>query len=279
MARRNLPGTMGGRKESSMATETSHAAWQTQRRFAVKLLAGQGSVRDLADGLPDILSAIDLAVEWLDREDPARERDIQLEIVETRDGVPTEVWTYPPSQDRSAGNELVQRLGFNPAAWQSPVQNNQGTPQAAAHAQTHSLPPEHTSPPRDDRTPLPLADVQVASPTSHKPEPASDLALRIRIAQPTAPPAPAGVAGNPNANKAGHRERPSWATARWIAAITQLAWDDRASRCCLIAAAASLWLTVALADPIFLVTLLVSISGLWVIRRRRVPVTDPDDWL
>jgi hypothetical protein len=68
-------------------------------------------------------------------------------------------------------------------------------------------------------------------------------------------------------------------SARRIAAITQLAWDDRPSRCCLIAAAASLWLAVALADPIFLITLLTAISGLWVLRGRRTPTTDPDDWL
>jgi hypothetical protein len=85
------------RKESSMATETSHAAWRTQRRFAVRLVAEQEPARDLADQLPDLMSAIDLAVDWLNREDPARNRAIRLTIVESRDGAPVEVWTYPPS--------------------------------------------------------------------------------------------------------------------------------------------------------------------------------------
>ena len=76
-------------------------------------------------------------------------------------------------------------------------------------------------------------------------------------------------------------DRPTWAPTRVsIAASAARAWDNRASRCCLIAAAASLWLALALADPIFLITLLASITGLWVLHRRNdTPTTDPDEWL
>ena len=76
----------------------------------------------------------------------------------------------------------------------------------------------------------------------------------------------------------GHR--PTWAPTRSsIAASAARAWDNRASRCCLIAAAASLWLALALADPIFLITLLASITGLWVLlHRNHTPTADPDEW-
>ena len=77
----------------------------------------------------------------------------------------------------------------------------------------------------------------------------------------------------------GHR--PSRAATRTsISASVGRTWDNRASRCCLIAAAASSWLALALADPIFLITLLAAIIGLWVLRHRNdTPTTDPDEWL
>jgi hypothetical protein len=76
-------------------------------------------------------------------------------------------------------------------------------------------------------------------------------------------------------------DRPTWAATRIsITASAARAWDNRASRCCLIAAAASLWLALALADPIFLITLLASVAGLWVLHHRNhPPTTDPDEWL
>lgn len=271
-----------------MATEASHAAWHTQRRFAVRLLAEPGPPCDLADELPDLLSAIGLAVDWLDREDPSRDRGLRLAIVETRDGVPTEVWTYPPTHEPSAGQELVQRLGFNPAAWQPPTQTNNGTRPTGATAHTQSQPPEHVTPHTHDHEPPPPAHPPVASPPTDQvaslptdqPETADD-ATHIRTAQPTAARAavPAILTDNLDTDNAGRPNRFARATARWIAATIQLAWDNPASRCCLIAATASLWLAVALADPIFLITLLASITGLWTLRRHHTPITDPDDWL
>jgi hypothetical protein len=265
-----------------MATEASHAAWHTQRRFAVRLLAEPGPARDLADELPDLLSAIDLAVDWLDREDLSRDRDIRLAVVETRDGVPTEVWTYPPTHEPSAGQELVQRLGFNPAAWRPPTQTNPGTRPTGTRTHTPSQPPERVTPHTHDPEPPPPPYPPVASSPTAQPETAND-ATHIRIAQPTTPAAraaaPAILTDNLDIDNAGRPKRPAWPAARWIAATIELTWDNRASRCCLIIAAASLWLAVALTEPIFLITLLASIAGLWTLRRHQTPTTDPDDWL
>ena len=79
-----------------MAQETRHAAWQTERSFAVRLLPEAGPPTDLASGLTEFLDAFDLASEWVSREDPARNGAATLAIIETRDGVTEEVWTYPP---------------------------------------------------------------------------------------------------------------------------------------------------------------------------------------
>ena len=98
-----------------VSSETRHAAWQTERRFALRLLPEGGLPTELAGGLTEFLDAFDLAFEWLNREDPARTGGATLAILETCDGVSEEVWTYPPLP--SNGQELTERLGFNPANW------------------------------------------------------------------------------------------------------------------------------------------------------------------
>ena len=74
-----------------MVTETCHAAWQTRRSFAVRLLADKGAASDLASGLPDFLEAVDFAFDWLNLEDPGRDGTARLAIFATRDGVTAEV--------------------------------------------------------------------------------------------------------------------------------------------------------------------------------------------
>src|SRR5260370_649467 len=54
------------------SSETRHAAWQTERRFAVRLSPEGGPPTELADGLTEFLDAFDLAFDWLNREDPTR---------------------------------------------------------------------------------------------------------------------------------------------------------------------------------------------------------------
>jgi hypothetical protein len=91
-----------------MAGNARHAAWQTERRFTVTLRPVDGSQTELAGDLTDYLDAVDFAFEWLNAEDPARNGTATLAIVETEDGVSTEVWTYPPAP--SGTHELVSRL-------------------------------------------------------------------------------------------------------------------------------------------------------------------------
>ena len=81
-----------------MAHDRRHAAWQTERRFAVRLLPEDGPPADLASGLPEFLDAFDLASDWVSREDPARNGTASLAIVETQDGVAEEVWMYTPGR-------------------------------------------------------------------------------------------------------------------------------------------------------------------------------------
>ena len=47
-----------------MASKNSHAAWQTERSFAVRVLPEQGKPTELAAGVGDYLEAVDLATEW-----------------------------------------------------------------------------------------------------------------------------------------------------------------------------------------------------------------------
>jgi len=220
-----------------MAADTSHAAWHDKRAFVVRLHAAGGEARELAAGLPDLLAAVDYAVEWLEREDPSRSHDLRLSVVEMRDGTAAEVWSYPPSSQPSSGQELVERFGFNPATWQ---------PQVEDHAKR---------PPR-----RPPAPVPTTAPV------------------PYSPPAPAT---EPGLDGDAHSGAPTRRTPRErIRDLARFAWDDRASRVCLIVAAISVWLTVTLGSAIFVVTFLVAVSGLWFLHHQKpTRAPDADDWI
>jgi hypothetical protein len=59
-------------------------------------------------------------------------------------------------------------------------------------------------------------------------------------------------------------------------------WNDRLSRVCLIGSGASLWFSVGLADPHFLLPLLVFAPALWWRHRNREeppPQVEPEDWV
>jgi hypothetical protein len=223
-----------------MAQEIRHAAWQTERSFAVRLLPKDGPPTDLASGLTEFLDAFDLASEWVSREDPGRDGVATLAIIETRDGVTAEVWTYPPAQP-AGGQELMARLGFNPLTWV-------GVPEFSAAERVW---------PVADRVPTALpSTVPPANP-----------------AQPAAVPEPE-IDWTEHAPA---RETPH----RSIRAKVRAAWDDRLSRCCLIASGISLWFSVGLADPQFLLPLLGFGPALWWRQRDRAsaPEPDADDWL
>ena len=60
-------------------------------------------------------------------------------------------------------------------------------------------------------------------------------------------------------------------------------WADRLSRVCALAGATSIWVTVTLTEPAFVVPLLAAAFGIWFLRGRRAELreaaVDDDDWL
>jgi hypothetical protein len=270
-----------------MATEIRHAAWQA-RSFAVRMLVEQGSPEELASGLTEFLDALDVVFEWLNREDPGREGQAQLAIFEIRDGVAEEVWTYPPPQSDDA-QELVKLFGFDPVAWDA------GVREFSAETWTTRLSPgvpEAIAPPR-------VAQQQYERPSAEKivsPEQASrvappepdnaptddDAAVPPLVERPHAELDPAPEPSRVQPAVARESKPPVHETARvWIAATARSTWDDPVSRGLLFLAIAGLWFAFALADPVFLLLLLVSLPFLWWRQQRRTAVseTDFDDWL
>jgi hypothetical protein len=216
-----------------MAHDGRHAAWQTERRFAVRLLPEDGPPADLASGLTEFLDAFDLASEWVRREDPGRDGTASLEIVETNDGVAQQVWTYAPAQPPA---------DLSPLTWPR-------VPDFATREKKSRL--------RERIRPVPVEPARPSSPplvvASPKPE-----IERTEIAQ--------------------VRET----SERWMRTSVEAAWNDRLARCCLIGSGASLWFSVGLADPHFLLPLLLSIPALWWRQRSRdasPPQAEPDDWM
>jgi hypothetical protein len=100
-----------------MASNERHAAWHNERSFAVTVLPAEGEPVDLAGGMTDFLEAIDLATDWLEREDPDRTGTTEIAIVETRDGAPNEVWRYPARDRAVHDRRLVETFGFDPVSW------------------------------------------------------------------------------------------------------------------------------------------------------------------
>jgi hypothetical protein len=103
-----------------MASKNSHAAWQTERSFAVRVLPEQGKPTEFASGVGDYLEAVHLATEWLERTDPKRTGTTPIEIVEFRAGGRGDGREYPPA-DRPP--TLVDIFGFDPVRWVSAVQD------------------------------------------------------------------------------------------------------------------------------------------------------------
>jgi hypothetical protein len=221
-----------------MAHDTRHAAWQTERSFAVRLLPEEGPPADLASGLTEFLDAFDLASDWVSREDPARDGTASLEIVETNDGVAQQVWAYTPAQPPA---------DFSPLTWP-------GVPDFATRERKSRL--------RERIGPVPVEPTPVVAPPS--------LPLYA-----VAPPQPEIERTKVAATSRG-------TPRQWIRTRVRAAWNDRLSRCCLIAGGASLWFTVGLADPHFLLPLLVFAAALWWRQRNRdtsASEAEPEDWM
>jgi hypothetical protein len=273
------------------SSETRHAAAQTERRFAVRLLPEGGPPTELADGLTEFFDAFDLAFEWLNREDPARTGGATLAILETCDGVSEEVWTYPPLP--SNGQELTARLGFNPANWA-------GVPGYSTDERKSRLRQRvGATDPRADEAPWQQIERAVTAGATPRVEPSVAppsaehvVVARERELEPAPEPAaaPRPTPANRDTPRVGYTPRAEHAepatvyvTARkWIRANVPTAWDDRLSRYCLVLSGASLWFALGLADPQFLAPLLVLVPALWWRRRNREarpPETEAEDWL
>jgi len=274
-----------------MATsETRHAAWRTERRFAVRLLPEGGAPTELADGLTEFFDAFDLAFEWLNREDPARTGGATLAIVETCDGVSEEVWTYPPLP--SNGEELTARLGFNPANWV-------GAPGYSKNERTSRLRQRvGADEPHTEDAPWQQIERAVRGETAPRVEPSvepRDVQPKVvfePVVAPQTPPAPKPRPAPPTREtfrapdppRVDNSERAlaRVATRKWIVTNVLAAWDDQVSRWCLILTGACLWFALGLADPTVLVPLLVTVPILeWRRRNREAqpPETETEDWL
>ena len=231
-----------------MAHESRHAAWQTERSFAVRLLPEDGPPADLASGLTEFLDAFDLASDWVSREDPERDGTASLAIVETHEGITEEIWTYTPGQPAA---------DFTPLTWPAV--------------------PEFPKRERRSRLSQRVSTTGNRAPKALPPSPAWPIAVApAPVIDRTEKPPAQGEA--PRIEPA-----PREAPRKWIRAQVRAAWDDRLSRGCLIGAGASLWFSIGLADWHFLLPLLVFSPALWwrqrSIRDAPAPEAEPEDWL
>jgi len=271
-----------------MASESRHAAWQKERSFAVKLLPEQGPPADLASGIPEFLDAIDFAFEWLNREDPSRRGTPSLAIFETAGDEVEAVWSYPPAPPE--GPALVELFGFNPVTWKSgvhqysAVEARRPSPAFAATASAVAVPlleapsvAEVAVAADDVDEPFRLSDADYEGPVGERVEPAAAPArewigvLHEVVAADEAEPAAEPTLAARLAS-----------AAEWTAAAARVAWADRVGRGCLFLAVAALWLSLGLADPLFLALLLVALPTLWWRLQRRgaaLAESDGDDWL
>ena len=145
-----------------MANETRHAAWQSERRFAVRLLPEEGDPTELAEGLGDFLEAVDFAVDWLTQEDPERTGTASLAIYETSSGEAEKVWAYPPDGPPDDA-PLMKIFGFDPVTWKSP--SSEYSPREPALGTFFTRVPENAAPPPAPRAePAAPRPAPVASP-------------------------------------------------------------------------------------------------------------------
>ncbi len=231
-----------------MANETRHAAWQSERLFAVRLLPEEGDPTELADGLGDFLEAVDFAVDWLSREDPERTGTASLAIFETTSaGGAEKVWAYPPD-DSPEGAPLMKIFGFDPVTWKAA--SSEYSPREPALGTFFTRAPEGAT---------------ASAPPPPPPRP--------RLAPVAAPPAFVAVEHEEPSPPALPRLRPR----RALAAV----WNDPIARAFLFLAAVSLWLAIAFSDAGILAFVLVAVSGLWWRRDKLIAAaeTDGEDWL
>jgi hypothetical protein len=240
-----------------MAVDASHAAKQDDRTFSVEVGSEGETPTVLADGLGELLDALDCAMEWLEREDPDRTRALSIGIYAASDGVREQVWAYPAALDAAVEpKRLVELFGFDPVAWRSPpgetgVTRSGGVARAARPADDHS----------------PIFAAALAAASSWTPE--------LDTAEELPPEEVDPPAARPRLDSWLKGERMLWVRAHFLAL-----WGDKLSRWCLIFGAVCLWLTLTLLEPAFLAPFLASVAGLWTRRAHHsMPAIDAvDDW-
>ena len=97
-----------------MAAGGRHAGGEHGRSFTVELISADGVTTELATDVVDLFEAVHLASEWLDGEDPQRDRATSITIFKVFAGERKVVWEYPPAR---AELPLSGIFGFDPVRW------------------------------------------------------------------------------------------------------------------------------------------------------------------
>jgi hypothetical protein len=251
-----------------MAAGDRHAAWQSEKTFAVQVLAERGEPTDLAGDLPDFLAASDVAFDWLNREDPDRSGSVSLAIVERGAETSRTVWSYPPAAPAPApGPNLVELFGFDPTAWRPPS----GAPPGRG---THAGRLADVA-----RRRPPLAERPAGTPPPAPAPPPEERPAAAAPPPPYDPPAPRADRGRPDpgfepGDDDDAPESVAGVATGWkptkadLATLVRGAREDKATRALLIFSAVALWFAVALVEPGLLALLLVSLPAALVFARR-----------
>ena len=235
-----------------MAIDASHAAKQDDRTFSVELLSGEEPGAVLAAGHREFLDALDSAMEWLEREDPARTKSLSIGIFAIRDGVREQVWAYPSeaAEVEQHPTPLVELFGFDPVAWKAPA--SEYDPPRARPSQVAPTVERFTTYVAAVAELEPeLDEAAEQQPQAYRPSLGDRLDLWL---------------------KSGNKVR--------LHGQLVAVWTDMPSRICLILGVVCLWLTVTLLEPSFLAPFIAAAAALWSRRgHRESPAANGvDDW-
>jgi hypothetical protein len=231
-----------------MAIDAGHAAPQGDRSFSVEVVSEGETATVLAGALTDFFDAVECAMDWLEREDPASSRSACVAIFATRGGEREQVWAYPAEEGArgpAEATELVQLFGFDPLRWKPSFDT--------VAVEPRRVPERPSSPARmpSEAFVAAVADALPEEDSSQSPGTPRDAAARaIHVLR--------------------FRLRQEILTV----------WGDRLSRWSLVLCAISLWLMITFLEPAFLAPLLAAAVSLWSRRGQRPAAASyvVDDW-